>query len=82
MLVLSRKKGESIIIADHIEVTVVAVEGDMVRLGIRAPREVEVHRQEIYAAIQESNKEAATPVIQNNVLGELIKMFKDNDSEK
>ena len=82
MLVLSRKKGESIIIGDHIEVTIVAVEGDMVRLGIRAPREVEVHRQEIYAAIQESNKEAAAPAIQNNALGEWMRMFKGNDSEK
>lgn len=76
MLVLSRKKGESIIIADQIEVTVVAVEGDTVRLGIRAPREVEVHRKEIYAAIQESNKEAASLSPEKKTLDELTKLFK------
>lgn len=81
MLVLSRKKGESIIIADHIEVTVIAVDGDTVRLGIRAPRNVEVHRQEIYTAIQESNKEAASISKENKALGELIQMFKDKNQE-
>ncbi len=52
MLVLSRKKNESIIINDHITVTVVEVRGDKVRLGIDAPKDVTVHRREIYEAIQ------------------------------
>jgi len=52
MLVLSRKKNESIIIDDNIVITVVEVRGDKVRLGIAAPREVTVHRSEVYAAIQ------------------------------
>ena len=52
MLVLSRKKNESIIIDDHIIVTVVEIRGDKVRLGIQAPKEVPIHRSEIYEAIQ------------------------------
>ena len=52
MLVLSRKKNESIIIDQDIRITVVEIRGDKVRLGIEAPKEVPVHRSEIYAAIQ------------------------------
>jgi len=52
MLVLSRKKNESIIINDHITVTVVEIRGDKVRLGIEAPKDVSVHRREVYEAIQ------------------------------
>ena len=59
MLVLSRQRDESIIIGDNIVMTVVDVRGDKVRLGIDAPREVSVHRREIYEAIQRENKQAA-----------------------
>ena len=59
MLVLSRQRDESIIIGDNIVVTVVDVRGDKVRLGIEAPREVSVHRREVYEAIQRENREAA-----------------------
>ena len=52
MLVLSRTKDESIIIGDDIEITIVDVRGDKVRLGINAPRTISVHRKEIYEAIQ------------------------------
>lgn len=52
MLVLSRQRDESIIIGDDIEIIIVDVRGDKVRLGINAPREVSVHRKEIYDAIQ------------------------------
>jgi len=54
MLVLSRKINESIIIDDQIRITVVGVSGDKVRLGIEAPREVAIHRQEVYDAITAS----------------------------
>jgi carbon storage regulator len=56
MLVLSRKKDESIIINDHIRVTIVEIRGDKVRLGIDAPKEVTVHRREVYEAIQLQNQ--------------------------
>jgi carbon storage regulator len=52
MLVLSRKKNESIIISDDITVTVIEIRGDKVRLGIEAPKHVTVHRREVYEAIQ------------------------------
>jgi carbon storage regulator len=61
MLVLSRQRDESIIIGDDIEITIVDVRGDKVRLGINAPREISVHRKEIYDAIQrEKQQQAAT----------------------
>ncbi|WP_337174596.1 carbon storage regulator CsrA [Paludisphaera sp.] len=52
MLVLSRKKNETIVINDSITVTVIEIRGDKVRLGIEAPKDVTVHRQEVYEAIQ------------------------------
>jgi len=59
MLVLSRCKQESIIINDDIEITVVAVRGDKVRLGITAPGNVTIHRKEVYEAIQREKKAEA-----------------------
>ena len=58
MLVLSRKKAESIMIGDHVEVKILAIEGDQVKLGIVAPKSVKVHRSEVFEAIQQQNKEA------------------------
>lgn len=58
MLVLTRKTGESIMIGDTIEVKIIAVEGDQVKLGIDAPSSVKVYRSEVYKAIQEENKAA------------------------
>lgn len=65
MLVLSRKKNESIVINDHIVITVVEIRGDKVRLGIQAPREVPVHRSEIHAAIhsEQEQEQQAPPEI-------------------
>ncbi len=54
MLVLSRKKNESIVIDDRIKIVVVEIRGDKVRLGVEAPKEVPVHRQEVYEAIKRS----------------------------
>ncbi|QDT52096.1 hypothetical protein Pan44_01050 [Caulifigura coniformis] len=62
MLVLSRKKNESIVIDDRIVITVVEIRGDKVRLGIQAPRDVPVHRQEVYEALQ---KDAEQPPIES-----------------
>ena len=58
MLVLSRQRDESIIIGDNIVITVVAIRGDKVRLGIDAPKEVPVHRREVYEAIQRERSQA------------------------
>lgn len=57
MLVLSRQRDESIIIGDHIVITIVDIRGDKVRLGIEAPTEIPVHRQEVYEAIQRENQQ-------------------------
>lgn len=64
MLVLSRQRDESIIIGDDIIVTVVDIRGDKVRLGIQAPTEIPVHRQEVYEAIQRENSSADDSVNQ------------------
>ncbi|MEQ2527514.1 carbon storage regulator CsrA [Bacillaceae bacterium CLA-AA-H227] len=60
MLVLTRKKGESVVIGDQIVVEIVEIDGDQIRLGITAPKNIQIHRAEIYQAIQEENKEALT----------------------
>jgi carbon storage regulator len=57
MLVLSRQKDESIMIGDEVEITIVDVRGDKVRLGITAPKSIPVHRKEVYEAIQREKKE-------------------------
>lgn len=58
MLALSRKKNEALIVNNNIEITVLEIKGEQVKLGISAPREVPVYRKEVYAQIQEANKEA------------------------
>lgn len=67
MLVLSRKKNESIVIDGNIVVTIIEVRGDKVRLGIEAPREVPIHRSEVFDAIQSeraTDVEESTPEVQ------------------
>lgn len=59
MLVLSRQRDETIMIGDDIEITIVDIRGDKVRLGINAPRLVQVHRKEVYEAIKRENAEAS-----------------------
>ena len=58
MLALTRKKGEALVINNNIEITVLEVKGDQVKIGIAAPKEVPVYRKEVYIQIQEANKEA------------------------
>jgi carbon storage regulator len=59
MLVLSRHRDESIMIGDDVVVTIVDIRGDKVRLGINAPQDIPVHRQEVYEAIKRENRQAA-----------------------
>ena len=59
MLVLSRHRDESIMIGDEIVITIVDIRGDKVRLGIDAPQQIPVHRQEVYEAIQRENQKSA-----------------------
>lgn len=59
MLALSRKKGEAIILNNNIEISVLEVKGDQVKIGIHAPKDVSIYRKEVYLQIQEENKEAA-----------------------
>jgi len=61
VLVLSRRIGESVVIGNDVVVTVLEVRGDIIRLGIDAPREVTVHRQEVFEAIEAANQAAASP---------------------
>ncbi|SFD41954.1 carbon storage regulator, CsrA [Bacillus sp. OV194] len=63
MLVLTRKIKEAIQIGDDIEITILSVEGDQVKLGINAPKQVEIHRKEIYLSIKQENSEAANTSI-------------------
>lgn len=58
MLALSRRKKESLIINNNVEITVLEIKGDQVKLGISAPRDVSIYRKEIYLQIEEANKEA------------------------
>ena len=73
MLVLSRSCEETIIIGDDVEITVLDVRGDKVRLGIRAPSCIPVHRKEVYLAMQEANKRAAAPDASS--LAEALKIY-------
>ncbi|MBP1931457.1 carbon storage regulator CsrA [Ammoniphilus resinae] len=74
MLVLTRRKHQSIMIGDDIEITIAAVEGDQVKLGINAPKHVEIHRKEVYLAIEEANREAVSDVARvdlKRIMGQL-----------
>lgn len=72
MLVLARKKGESIMIGDQTEIVILSTDGDTVRIGIKAPKQVEVYRKEVYLQIQEANKEATTHQISPMNMNKLI----------
>lgn len=83
MLVLSRRRDESIMIGDEVEVTVVEVRGDVVKLGVKAPRSVPVHRKEIYETIQRENL-AATKASKTDIskILKAVRARKDKGSEK
>jgi carbon storage regulator len=72
MLALSRKSDESIMIGNDIEITILEVKGDQVKIGIRAPKSVPIYRKEIYVQIQKENQEAADSNISNINLNQLF----------
>jgi carbon storage regulator len=74
MLVLTRKLQESIKIGNDIEITVLALEGDQIKLGISAPKNVEIHRKEIFISILEENNKAANTSLDN--LHQILKLKK------
>ncbi|GGN53653.1 carbon storage regulator CsrA [Oceanobacillus indicireducens] len=76
MLVLTRKKNEAIQIGDDIEIKVLGMEGDQVKLGIEAPKSVDIHRKEIYLDIKEQNNAAA------NFTLDLLELMNDNTLDK
>lgn len=76
MLVLTRKKDQSIIINENIEITVLDVQGDQVRIGINAPRDISIHRKEVFTQISEENKKAASVNVGVN-LNNILKNKKD-----
>ena len=68
MLVFTRKVGESLVISDNIQVTVLSVNRDQIRIGISAPREIPVHRKEVYDAIVSQNQRASKSVVPSSQL--------------
>ncbi len=66
MLILTRRAGETLMIGDGIEITVLGTKGNQVRLGVKAPRDVPVHRAEIYERIQQERVGAATEVVEEH----------------
>lgn len=67
MLALSRKENESIMIGNDIEITILEVKGEQVKIGITAPKSVPIYREEVYAQIKEANKEAAADTAQETL---------------
>jgi carbon storage regulator len=61
VLVLSRRIGESVVVGTDVVITILEVRGDIVRVGVQAPRDVPVHRQEVFEAIEAANRDAASP---------------------
>lgn len=78
MLVLTRKIGESIAIDDHIKIRVVQIKGKQVRLGIEAPKDTKIHREEVYLSIQEQNKQSISTT--SDKAQSVAKMLKDPQS--
>ncbi|USK69974.1 carbon storage regulator CsrA [Peribacillus asahii] len=74
MLVLTRKLNESIMIGNDIEITVLAVEGEQIKLGINAPKHIDIHRKEVYLSIQQENNQALNT--QFNTLTNLSEFFR------
>ena len=82
MLILSRRPGESLTIGDDVVVTVVGVSGNQIRLGITAPREVRVLREEVYKVMREENQAAANALDSNRRLGDAVRQLRGRKQRK
>jgi len=80
MLVLTRRAGESVMIGDDVVITVLEARGDVIRLGIQAPRDVQVHREEVWKELQAANREAASPT--EDAVQEVNRMLSPGDEDK
>ena len=78
MLVLTRRAGESVMIGNDVIITVLEARGDVIRLGIQAPRDVQVHREEVYRELQSANREAASPT--DDAVEAVAKMIQPSDT--
>jgi carbon storage regulator len=78
MLVLTRKKDQALVIGDDIEITVLDIQGDQIRLGVEAPKNVKIFRKELYLEILEENKNAAKPAarVQNSDIKNILQLTK------
>jgi len=85
MLILTRKKGQSIVIDNNIEIFVSSIEGDQVKIGIKAPEEINIYRKEVLDAILESNKEAAQSQLNLDTIMALVqskKIYKKTEKNR
>ena len=85
MLALSRKKNEAIVINNNIEITILEIKGDQVKLGVSAPKEVPIYRKEVYVQIQDANKEATNiegMEALKNLLGQKETVYTDGKSSR
>lgn len=82
MLVLSRKKGQSIMIGHDIEISIVDIQGEQIRLGINAPRDVTIHRKEVFEEIIQENKQAASTSLDPQAIRAIRIKKKENKAEK
>ena len=80
MLVLTRRAGESVMIGDDVVITVLEARGDVIRLGINAPKDVRVHREEVYRELQAANRAAASPA--DAVVEELTRTLRPRPNDE
>lgn len=81
MLVLSRKKDQSIIIGDNIEISIVDIQGDVIRIGIEAPKEVSIYRKELLEEVKQANKEATQTTANLGDKLNILKAYKPDNKE-
>jgi carbon storage regulator len=79
MLVLARKKGESILIGESIEISILDVANDIIKIGITAPREIGILRKELYLSVEDMNKNAEKSIISSNELKKQYKHIKKSE---